>query len=59
MKAPVFRTKYEGSFSVAQVRCGFSQRVEHCLKMESRAADDPQHLGGRGLLLPRLIQFAC
>ena len=58
MKAPVFRTKYEGSFSAAEARCGFGQCVEHRLKMKGRAADDLQHLGGRGLLLKRFIPLA-
>jgi hypothetical protein len=32
----------------------FDQRVEHSLQIERRAADDFQHVGGRGLLFSRL-----
>ena len=34
------------------------QRVEHCLQIERRAADNLQHIGGRGLLLQGLGQIA-
>ena len=34
------------------------QRVEHGLQIERRAADDLQHVGGRGLLLQRLGEIA-
>ena len=34
------------------------QRVEHRLQVERRAADDLQHVGGRGLLLQRLARVA-
>ena len=33
------------------------QRVEHGLQVEGRAADDLEHVGGRGLLLKRFAQF--
>jgi len=33
------------------------QRVEHRLQIEGRAADDLQHVGGRGLLLQRLASL--
>src|SRR5262249_2606038 len=33
------------------------QRVEHGLKIESRAADDLEHVGGGGLLLKRFAQL--
>ena len=42
---------------VAQPRRRFDQRVEHRLQVESRAADDLEHVGGRGLLLQRLAQL--
>ena len=32
--------------------------VEHRLQVERRAADDLQHVGGRGLLLQRLGEIA-
>ena len=37
---------------------GGDQRVEHRLQIESRAADDLQHLGGGGLLLQRFGEVA-
>ena len=36
----------------------FDQGVEHGLQIERRAADDLQHLGGRGLLLQRFREVA-
>ncbi len=36
----------------------FDQRVEHRLQVESRAADDLEHIGGGGLLLKRFAQLA-
>ena len=33
------------------------ERVEHFLKIESRAADHFEHIGGGGLLLQRFAQF--
>ena len=38
---------------LTQFGCRLDQRVEHCLKIEGRAADDLEHVGGRGLLLQR------
>ena len=35
----------------------FDQRVEHGLQIEGRAADDLEHVGGRGLLLQRFAQL--
>ena len=35
----------------------FDQCVQHCLQVEGRAADDLEHVGGRGLLLQRLAQL--
>ena len=43
----------------AQASRGFCQCVEHGLKIEGRAADDLEHVGGRGLLLQGLAQVAC
>src|SRR5215472_15948779 len=39
--------------------CWAAKRIKHCLQIEGRAADDLEHVGGRGLLLPRLGQFLC
>jgi hypothetical protein len=38
---------------LAQQRRRLDQRIEHRLEIEGRAADDLEHLGGRGLLLQR------
>src|SRR6202035_5921230 len=35
----------------------FGQRIEHCLQIEGRTADDLEHVGSGGLLLQRLPQF--
>ena len=43
--------------SFAQPGSRFDQRIEHGLEVEGRAADDFQHIGGRGLLLERLAQL--
>ena len=41
--------------SASHSACGVRQhRVEHRLQVARRAADDLQHLAGRGLLLQRL-----
>ena len=45
-------------FRAAQSCSGSYKSVEHRLKIESRAADDLQHLGGRGLLVQCLGQLA-
>ena len=42
---------------VAQPGRRFDQRVEHGLKIEGRAADDLEHVGGGGLLLQRFAQL--
>jgi hypothetical protein len=34
------------------------QRVENALQIKRRAADDLKHVGGRGLLLQRLLEIA-
>ena len=39
-------------------RTGGRKRVEHGLQIEGRAADDLQHVGGRGLLLQRFREIA-
>src|SRR6516225_9314333 len=36
----------------------FDQRVEYCLEIESRAADDLEHVSSRRLLLERFAQLA-
>ena len=42
---------------VAQPCCRLNQRVEYRLQIEGRAADDLEHVGGRGLLLQRFAQL--
>jgi hypothetical protein len=32
--------------------------LQHCLQIERRSTDDLEHVGGGGLLLERLAQFA-
>ena len=44
--------------SLAKSSRRLKQRVEHRLQIESRAANDLEHVGGRGLLLERFAQFA-
>src|SRR5262249_18786717 len=46
-----------GHIRLAQARRGFHQRIEHRLQVEGGAADDLEHVGGRGLLLQRLAQL--
>ena len=41
------------AISASQSASPFDQRVEHRLQIEGRAADDLEHVGGRGLLLQR------
>ena len=45
-------------FSFAEPNGGLGHRIEHGLQIERRAADDLQHVGGRGLLLQRFGQVA-
>ena len=35
-----------------------SDRVEHRLQIDRRAADDLEHVAGRGLVFERFVQFA-
>ena len=41
-------------FASQSLAAEFDQRTEHGLEIEGRAADDLEHVGGRGLLLERL-----
>ena len=43
---------------IAQPRGGFDQRVEHRLQIEGRAADDLEHVAGRGLVFERFFEIA-
>ena len=39
----------------AEIMCLLQHRVEHRREVAGRGIDDLQHLGGRGLLLQRLV----
>ena len=41
----------------AEARHRLYQRIENRLEVDRRAADDLEHVGGRGLLLKRLVTF--
>ena len=43
---------------LAKLSGGLDQRIEHRLQIERRAADDLEHVGGRGLLLQRFAEIA-
>ena len=46
-----------GLVGIAKPGRRFNERLEHRLQIEGRAADDLEHVGGRGLLLERLPQL--
>jgi hypothetical protein len=46
-----------GLIGVAKPGSRFYKGVEYGLQIERRAANDLQHISGRGLLLQRLAQF--
>jgi hypothetical protein len=46
------------TIDVAKPRGGLYQSVEHCRKIEGRAADDLEHVGGRRPLRQRLVALA-
>ena len=52
-----------GLVGLAQAGGRLDQRLQHRLQVERRPADDPEHVGGGGLLLQRnsrqLIEQAC
>ena len=51
------RAKDEPLLGCAKPRRALDQSVENGLKLECRAADNLQHVGGRGLLLEGLAEF--
>ena len=53
----VVKAENEGAFRVAQLGRRIHERIENRRQIEGRAADDLEHVGGRGLLLQRLPQF--
>ncbi len=46
-----------GLVGIAQPRCRLDNRIEHRLQIECRAADDLQHVAGRGLIFQRFLKF--
>ena len=50
----VFLAGNDGLIGIAEPGRRFNEGLQHCLQVESRAADDLEHIGGRGLLLQRL-----
>src|SRR5262249_4786610 len=58
MKQIAAALKNECEIRLAQAGSRFHQRIKRGLQVEGRAADDLEHLGGGGLLLSRLRQFA-
>jgi hypothetical protein len=42
----------------AQPCCPFEHRLEHRCEIAPRRIDDPQHLGGRGLLCQRPVSLS-
>ena len=46
-----------GRLRDAKPRGGFDQRVKHRLQIEGRAADDLQHVAGRGLVFQRFLKI--
>src|SRR6516162_7292705 len=52
LKEPlIVRTRNVSDVGLAKSNRRFDQRIEHHLKIECRAADDLEHVGGRSLLL--------
>src|SRR5262245_16731954 len=48
----------EREIRIAQPRSRFGQCIQHRLQIEGRAADDLEHVAGRGLVFQRLLQVA-
>src|SRR5438093_1333830 len=53
------RTEYCCPFRLAESRCRLDKRVQHRLQIESRAADDLEHVGGRDLLIGEWADLAA
>src|SRR5262249_29411825 len=54
---PVLLPSYRGVVGATKAASRFNERLQHRFKIEGRAADDLQHIGGRGLLLEGLAEF--
>src|SRR5262245_44398537 len=57
LKIRALRAKDTSHIRLAQSGGRFDQRIEHGLKIEGRAADDLEHVGGGGLLLQGFAQL--
>src|SRR5262249_42471840 len=58
LKEPlIVRTRNVSDVGLAKSDRRFDQRVEHGLQIESRPADDLEHIGGGGMLLQRFAQL--
>jgi hypothetical protein len=53
-----FHAKDFGWSSPAQSHCGVQDCLKHRLQIERRAADDLEHVAGRGLILERFLKIA-
>ena len=53
-----FLTRYRRHIRLAKACGGLDKGVEHGLQVKRRAADDLEHVGGRGLLLERFREIA-
>jgi len=58
MKLILALTVHVALVGTAQTRHRLDQGLEHGLQRDRGAADGPEHVAGRGLLLERLAQFA-
>src|SRR5262245_58112035 len=58
IKSCVPRSAYHRDIGLAQSGRRLDESVEHCLQVKRRAANDPEHVGRRSLLLQRLIALA-
>jgi hypothetical protein len=57
MKALTIPNSEMAKGRLAQPRRLFKDRIEHRGEVAGRGIDDPQHLGGRGLLLQSLVML--
>src|SRR6266404_792974 len=52
-----FLTNNGSHIRIAKSRCGLGERVKHRLQIKGRSTDDLKYIGGRRLLLQRLVQL--
>src|SRR5262245_4957669 len=53
-----FRSAQDHGVGLAQPRRRLDERIEDCLQIEGRVADDLEHVSGGGLLLQRFRKLA-